>query len=145
MQTFPAIPSLWHFYRHTLPLYSYLLYSLPYIWPPDSTLVSEVGGGQREECRTWQPSSPAPTRATDPVPPATEVPVTVEAPPLASASTGTSVPVEVEATAGAPASPKAGPSGVGGSVGLGWREAKGKKKRKKKKGGGKTAGGSSIG
>ena len=108
-----------------------------------------MGGGQREECRTWQPSSPAPIRATDPAPPATEVPVTVEASPLVSASTGTPVPVEAEATAGAPASPKAGPSGVGGSVGLGWREVKGNKKRKKKKkgggGGGGTAGGSSIG
>ena len=67
--------------------------------------------------------------------PATEVPVTVEASPLVSASTGTPVPVEVEATAGAPASPEAGPSGVGGGIELGWRKAKRKKKRRKKKGG----------
>ena len=87
----------------------------------------------RERCRTWQPSSPAPIQATDPAPPVTEVPVTVVASPLASASTGTPVPVEVEATVGAPAS--AGPSGVGGGVELGWREATGKKRRRKKKGG----------
>ena len=102
-------------------------------WNVALSLLGTMGGGQREECRTWQPSSPAPIRAADPAPPATEVPVTVEASPLVSAPTGTPVPVEVEATAGAPASPKAGPSGVGGSVGLGWREVKGKKKRKKKK------------
>ena len=78
------------------------------------------GTSPRERCRTWQPSSPAPIRATDPAPPATEVPFTVEASPLVSASTGTAVPVEVEATAGAPASPQAVPSGVGGGVGLGW-------------------------
>ena len=93
------------------------------------------GTSPRERCRTWQPSSPAPIQATDPAPPVTEVPVTVVASPLASASTGTPVPVEVEATVGAPASAEAGPSGVGGGVELGWREATGKKRRRKKKGG----------
>ena len=104
-------------------------------WNLALSLLGTMGGRQRERCRTWQPSSPAPIWATDPAPPATEVPVTVEASPLVSASTGTPVPVEVEATAGAPASPKAGPSGVGGGVELGWRKAKRKKKRRKKKGG----------
>ena len=93
------------------------------------------GTSPRERCRTWQPSSPAPIQATDPAPPVTEVPVTVVASPLASASTGTPVPVEVEAMVGAPASAQAGPSGVGGGVELGWREATGKKRRRKKKGG----------
>ena len=85
---------------------------------------------RRERCRTWQPSSTAPIQATDPAPPVTEVPVTVVASPLASASTGTPVPVEVEATVGAPASAQAGPSGVGGGVELRWRKATGKKRRR---------------
>ena len=103
------------------------------------------GTSPRERCRTWQPSSPAPIQATDPAPPVTEVPVTVVASPLASASTGTPVPVEVEATVGAPASAQAGPSGVGGGVELGWREATRKKRMEKEEGREETAGGSSIG
>ena len=113
-------------------------------WNVALSLLGTMGGRQRARCRTWQPSSPAPIQATDPAPPVTEVPVTVVASPLASASTGTPVPVEVGATVGAPATAEAGPSGVGGGgvrmAGGHWEE-----EEEEEEGREETAGGSSIG
>ena len=107
-------------------------------WNVALSLMGTMGKRQRERCRMWQSSPLAPVQATDTALPVTEVPVTVVAPSLASASASTETPVSVEVTAtvGTPASAEAGPSGVGRGGEAGWREATGKKKRKKRKGGG---------
>ena len=92
-------------------------------WNVALTLMGTMGRRQRERCRMWQPSPPAPVQATGIAPPVTEVPVTTVAPSLASASASTETPVSVEvaATVGTPASAEAGPSGVGRGGEAGWR------------------------